>query len=174
MMALETALGLAYSHAAGILHRNLRSANVFLTDDGHPKIFGFFKGRVTSKLSENKWTDAEQLRWTAPEMLAWERPPYDEKCDIFSLGVIMWELITGDSPFSDSPGIAQMLKERKKNKIRLHFQGLESNIPFLVAFKQVSHDCMEDNPQQRPDLDSVVERLMLLAPEDMCVPVGGG
>jgi serine/threonine protein kinase len=43
MMALEIALGLTYAHVAGILHRNLRSANVFLTDDGHPKIFGFIK-----------------------------------------------------------------------------------------------------------------------------------
>lgn len=167
MIALETALGLAYAHAAGILHRNLRSANVFLTDDGHPKIFGFFKGRVMSEPSDKKWTDAEQLRWTAPEMLERNRPPYDEKCDVFSLGVIMWELITGDSPFSESPGIKQLMFDRRKNKTRLHFQGYDSNVQFLGAFKQISLDCMEDNPLHRPTVDDVVTHLALLAPEDM-------
>lgn len=173
MMALEIALGLAYAHVAGILHRNLRSANVFLTDDSHPKIFGFFKGRVMSEPSDKKWTDAEQLRWTAPEMLERNRPQYNEKCDIFSLGVIIWELITGDSPFSECPGIKQLINVRKKNKTRLHFQGHESNVPFLVDFKQVSLDCMVDNPEQRPTIDDVVSRLSLLTPEDMCDKVGG-
>jgi hypothetical protein len=174
MMALEIALGLAYAHIAGtILHRNLRSANVFLTDDGHAKIFGFFKGRVKSKPSDKKWTDAEQLRWAAPEMLDKNRPEYNEACDIFSLGVIIWELITGGSPFSEFPGIMQLVTGRLKDKKRLDFKGFESDVPFLVAFQQVSLDCMKDAREQRPTVDNVVSRLELLAPEDMiCASLG--
>ncbi|KAG0615263.1 hypothetical protein M758_5G027800 [Ceratodon purpureus] len=167
MMALEIALGLAYAHIAGILHRNLRSANVFLTDDGRPKIFGFFKGRVKSEPSDKKWTDAEQLRWTAPEMLSRDRPQYNEKCDIFSLGVIIWELITGGSPFSEQPSIQHMVAARKKKMTRLHFQGFESDVQFLADFQQVSLDCMKDDPKQRPTIDDVVSRLEQLTPEDM-------
>ena len=173
LMALEIALGLASAHVAGILHRNLRSANVFLTDDGHPKIFGFFKGRVKSEPSDKKWTDADHLRWSAPEMLGKNRPQYNEKCDIFSLGVIMWELITGGSPFSQFPGVQLLIIERVKNKTRLHFQGFESDAPFLIAFKQVSLDCMKDDPEERPTIDNVVSRLEVLEPEEMIgAPLG--
>lgn len=168
MIALEIALGLASAHIVGILHRNLRSTNVFLTDDGHPKIFGFFKGRVKSTPSDKKWLDTEQARWAAPEMLPKDRPEYNEKCDIFSLGVIIWELITGDSPFSEFPGMLQMLAARKKDKIKLHFQGVQSqDAPFLAAFKQISLDCMNDDPEQRPTAEIVIRRLSFLAPEDM-------
>lgn len=168
MIALEIALGLASAHFVGILHRNMRSTNVFLTDDGHPKIFGFFKGRVKSTPSDKKWLDIDQARWAAPEMLPKDRPEYNEKCDIFSLGVIIWELITGDSPFSEFPGMLKMLAARKKDKIKLHFQGVQSqDAPFLDAFKQISLDCMNDDPEQRPIVDSVIRRLSFLAPEDM-------
>lgn len=168
MIALEIALGLESAHFVSILHRNMRSTNVFLTDTGHPKIFGFFKGRVKSTPSDKKWLDVGQARWAAPEMLPKDRPEYNEKCDIFSLGVIIWELITGDSPFSEFPGMLQMLTARKKDKIKLQFQGVQSqDAPFLDAFKQISLDCMNDDPEQRPIVDSVIRRLSSLAPEDM-------
>lgn len=173
MMALETALGVAFAHKACILHKNLRSRNVFLTNDGHPKIFGFFKGRVKSEISEKKFPSDNQLRWTAPEMLQSRRPQFDEKCDIFSLGVIMWQLITGGSPFSEFHENKDMLAARRAKKVRLQFAASDSDVPFLAAFEQISLDCMEDDPQQRPSIDNVVSRLEVLTPEDMCDPSGG-
>jgi hypothetical protein len=47
-------------------------------------------------------------------------------------------------------------------------------VPFLVGFKQVSLDCMNDNPGQRPTINDVIRRLMGLAPEEMCGSLGGG
>jgi hypothetical protein len=174
-MALEIAFGLDSAHIAGIVHKNLRSSNIFLTDDGHPKIFGFFKGRVSSQISDKKWTDGDQLRWAAPEMLTKDRPQYNEKCDIFSLGVIMWELITDDFPFFELHGTKGLVNGRVKNKTKLNFQRSElDHVPFLVDFKQVSLDCMNDTPGQRPTMNDVIRRLMGLAPEEMCGSLGGG
>ena len=174
-MALEIAFGLDSAHIAGIVHKNLRSSNIFLTDDGHPKIFGFFKGRVSIQISDKKWTDGDQLRWAVPEMLTKDRPQYTEKCDIFSLGVIMWELITDDFPFFELHGTKGLVNGKVKNKTKLNFQRSDlDHVPFLVDFKQVSLDCMNDNPGQRPTINDVIRRLMGLAPEEMCGSLGGG
>jgi serine/threonine protein kinase len=169
MMAQEIAMGLAYAHVAGVVHKNLRSANVFLTDESHPKLFAFFKGRVKSEPSEKKWTEAEQLKYAAPEMLTRLRPPYNYSCDIFSLGVIIWELIPGELPFSQVSSTTHLLKARVQQKLRLQFPENEANIPFLSQFMQISRDCMEDLPQNRPSINDIVDRLSMLAPEEMVV-----
>jgi serine/threonine protein kinase len=142
---------------------------VFLTDDSHPKLFAFFKGRVKSKPSEKKWTEVEQLKYAAPEMLTRTRPPYNEMCDIFSLGVIIWELITGEVPFSQISSTTHLLKARVQQKLKLQFPENEANIPFFSQFMQISHDCMEDLPQNRPSIDDMIDHLPMLAPEEMVV-----
>jgi hypothetical protein len=54
MMAQEIAMGLAYAHVVKVLHKNLRSANVLLIVDSHPKLFAFFKGQVKFEPNEKK------------------------------------------------------------------------------------------------------------------------
>ncbi|CAM5998835.1 unnamed protein product [Sphagnum balticum] len=135
----------------------------------HPKLFAFFKGRVKSEPSEKKWTEAEQLKYAAPEMLTRLRPPYNYSGDIFSLGVIIWELITGELPFSQVSSTTQLLKARVQQKLRLQFPENEAKIPFLSQFMQISRDCMEDLPQNRPSINDIVDCLSMLAPEEMVV-----
>ncbi|KAJ7535818.1 hypothetical protein O6H91_12G047300 [Diphasiastrum complanatum] len=170
LLALELTMAVAYVHCAGILHRSLRSPHVFLTDDLRPKLFGFFAARKMVNPSEKRWTPLEQIRWAAPEILPKDRPEFSQTCDIFSLGVIMWEIITDDYPFSDIDSATKLLAERTKKKRMLRFPSTSSPIhqsEFYKDFCQVSLDCMNENPNSRPELKHVIDRLDRLAPEDV-------
>jgi serine/threonine protein kinase len=169
MMAQDIVMGLAYAHVAGVFRKNLKSANVFLIDDNHPKLFAFFKGRIKSEPSEKKWTKAKQFKYVALEMLTRTHPPYNEMCDIFSLGVIIWELITGELPFSQISSTTHLLKAKVQQKLKLQFPKNEANIPFLSQFMQISNDCMEDLPQNMSSIDYIIDHLFMLAQEEMVV-----
>lgn len=62
MVALEIVKGLAYVHIAGVVHKNLSSLSIYLTDDGRPKIYDFFKGQVKANPSNNILIDFLQLK----------------------------------------------------------------------------------------------------------------
>jgi serine/threonine protein kinase len=90
----QIAQGLADAHAAGVIHRDLKPSNILIGSDGVPKIadFGIAKG-----LDLTRVTGTSTLLGT-PAYLAPEGPA-DERSDLYSLGVIAYELLTGVVPF---------------------------------------------------------------------------
>jgi serine/threonine protein kinase len=98
-MALEIARGLQYLHTRGILHRDLKSANVLVNADNHAKLsdFGLSKTRATSvKTAKQK---SEAIQWLPPECFT-RGGVYTAQSDIYSYGVILWELVTGKRPYA--------------------------------------------------------------------------
>ncbi|HEU5250342.1 MAG TPA: serine/threonine-protein kinase [Thermoanaerobaculia bacterium] len=91
--------GLAYAHAAGIIHRDIKPANVRILDDGSVKIMDF--GIAKSLQSESNLTQTGITLGTsaylAPEQIRGE--PVDRRTDIFSLGILAYELLTYRKPF---------------------------------------------------------------------------
>ncbi len=104
-LPLETALRLAeeiaealdYAHAQGVIHRDIKPANILLTEDGHAKIADF----GIAKLNLAHFTLPGRVLGTpaymAPEQLSGEG--VDGRSDLFSLGVILYSMVTGQSPF---------------------------------------------------------------------------
>jgi serine/threonine protein kinase len=97
-IAVEVARGMDYLHKRKIVHRDLKAANLLMDEHGTVKIADFGVARVLDGAGVMT-AETGTYRWMAPEVI--EHKPYSEKADVFSFGVVMWELLTGLVPYSD-------------------------------------------------------------------------
>lgn len=98
LIGREVASGLRYAHSFGLIHRDIKPANIMLSSDGRVMItdFGIAKDHQDMSI-----TDTGQMvgspAYMSPEQAAGR--PVDNRCDIFSLGIVLYEIITGEKPF---------------------------------------------------------------------------
>lgn len=90
-------------HRMKIVHRDLKSANCLVNKHWTVKICDFGLSRLMKGVPLNDDSSAGTPEWMAPELIRNE--PITEKCDIFSLGVIMWELYTLSRPWEGVPAV---------------------------------------------------------------------
>ena len=94
------ALGLGYAHAHGIVHRDIKPQNVLITPDGVPKITDWGMSKVIGACMLPTITGFS-LSYAAPEQIAPEQfGDTDQRTDIYQLGVVFFELVTGEVPFA--------------------------------------------------------------------------
>jgi serine/threonine-protein kinase len=95
----QVAEGLAYAHSRGVVHRDVKPANIMVPHDGPAKVMDF--GIARMRASDVKTQTGMLLgspKYMAPEQLLGDRA--DQRCDIFSLGVVLYEALVGVPPFS--------------------------------------------------------------------------
>ncbi|MCX7893517.1 MAG: serine/threonine protein kinase [Burkholderiales bacterium] len=98
-IAAQVADGLAFAHERGIVHRDVKPANIMVTADARAKIMDFGIARVRASDVETKTgTTLGSPRYMSPEQVLGRRA--DARSDIFSLGVVLYELLAGAPPFS--------------------------------------------------------------------------
>ncbi|KAK3256272.1 hypothetical protein CYMTET_34584 [Cymbomonas tetramitiformis] len=96
-VALDVARGMDYLHKSSIIHRDLKAMNLLMDEHGTVKVsdFGvsrFFDPEIVMTAETGTY------RWMAPEVI--EHRPYDKKADVFSYGIFLWELVTGEVPYA--------------------------------------------------------------------------
>jgi eukaryotic-like serine/threonine-protein kinase len=94
----KTADALDYAHAQGVVHRDIKPANIMRLKDGTIKVTDFGIARITSQSKTATGTVMGTPSYMSPEQLAGSK--VDGRADLFSLGVTMYELLTGEKPFT--------------------------------------------------------------------------
>ncbi|HET8723493.1 MAG TPA: serine/threonine-protein kinase, partial [Anaeromyxobacteraceae bacterium] len=105
-VATEIARGLAHAHHAGVIHRDLKPSNVFLCEDGSVRILDFGLSRV---FGSGSGPEGGTPAYMAPEQ--WRREEEDERSDVFALGVMLHEMLTGRRPFAVEGGRSTALDD---------------------------------------------------------------
>ena len=139
----EIAEALDYAHELGVVHRDIKPGNILVTQDGHPKIADF----GIAKLNLANFTLPGRVLGTpaymAPEQLCGEGS--DGRSDLFSLGVILYAMVTGHSPFQGDSATTVCFKVA--NREPLPASALDLDLP--SELDAIIGRAMEKNPKQR-------------------------
>jgi serine/threonine-protein kinase len=96
-LALQIARGLGEAHAQGIVHRDIKPSNIMMSAEGVPRIVDFGLAYVLSGETVSRTETTGTVAYMAPEQA--KGRPVDGRCDIWALGVVMAEMLTGSHPF---------------------------------------------------------------------------
>lgn len=147
----QTAQGMDYLHAKNIIHRDLKSNNIFLHDDLTVKIGDF--GLATAK---TRWTGSQQFHqptgsilWMAPEIIRMsENNPYSFQSDVYAFGIVMFEMLAGQLPYSHINNKDQILYMVGRGYLKPDMTELRSDIP--KALRRLTENCIAFNRDERP------------------------
>ncbi|XP_040206038.1 mitogen-activated protein kinase kinase kinase 7 isoform X2 [Rana temporaria] len=148
---LQCAQGVAYLHSMkpkALIHRDLKPPNLLLVAGGTVlKICDFGTAcDIQTHMTNNKGSAA----WMAPEVF--EGSNYSEKCDVFSWGIILWEVITRRKPFDEIGGPAFRIMWAVHNGTR---PPLIKNLPKPI--ESLMTRCWSKDPSQRPSMEEIVK-----------------
>ncbi|GAA5897041.1 hypothetical protein JCM6882_007339 [Rhodosporidiobolus microsporus] len=140
--------GLAYLHALGILHRDMKADNILIDQDGMCKISDFGTSKKSGDIYQNNENMSMQgsIFWMAPEVIHNNKQGYSAKADIWSLGCICIEMLAGSRPWEGEGFMGAMFKlgaERMRPPVPPDVQ-LSENAEKFVS------DCLQIEPEDRP------------------------
>lgn len=143
-IAIQAAEGLQAAHEKGLVHRDIKSSNIMVTDKGRAVImdFGLAQGRGMSKLTKAGST-LGTVPYMSPEQAKGNK--VDHRSDIWSLGVVLYEMLAGRLPFRSEYHDAVVYSILNEDPPPL--TGLRSDVPMML--ESIVNKCLEKNPSDR-------------------------
>ncbi|WOK94658.1 serine/threonine-protein kinase STY46 [Canna indica] len=155
-VAIDVSKGMNYLHQNNIIHRDLKAANLLMDENEVVKVADFGVARVKAE-SGVMTAETGTYRWMAPEVI--EHKPYDHKADVFSFGIVLWELLTAKLPYEYLTPLQAAVGVVQK--------GLRPTIPKNTHPKitELLEKCWQQDPANRPDFSEILEILQQIAKE---------
>jgi serine/threonine protein kinase len=150
----EVAEGLSHAHKMGVIHRDVKPGNIFITRSGEVKILDFGLARLTTSELTRTGVSMGTPAYMSPEQLRYDR--VDHKSDIFSAGVVFYELLTYHKPFHGDSNFSISLKIVDSEPAPV--EDLEKSIP--PALSSIIRRALEKDPARRyQTMDELLEDL---------------
>lgn len=158
-MAYEIILAISYMHSQSplIIHRDLKSKNILITDSFGCKLSDF--GLSREKVIDETMTSIGTYNWLAPEMIKGER--FTESIDIYSFGIVLVELATHKLPYYDAKSDDGGKLSGVALAHHVAHRGLKPTVPeeLCPSIKSLIHRCISHDPESRPDAAEIASQL---------------
>ncbi|XP_058619148.1 raf-1 proto-oncogene, serine/threonine kinase a isoform X2 [Onychostoma macrolepis] len=162
-IARQTAQGMDYLHAKNIIHRDMKSNNIFLHEGLTVKIGDF--GLATVKA---RWSGSQQVEqtsgsilWMAPEVIRMQDSnPYSSQSDVYSYGIVLFELMTGELPYSQIANRDQIIYMVGRGYLSPDLSKLYKSCP--KAMKRLVADSIKKSKDERPLFPQILSSIELL------------
>jgi len=155
-IALEIARGLSFAHASGLVHRDVKPQNVLLNGDGGAKVtdFGIARSLEVERSMTQTGTVLGTSNYIAPEQAGGK--PVDAHTDVYSLGIVLYEMLTGELPFPGDNFVTVAMKHiQEPSPSVLDTRG---DVPLRVA--EMIDRALEKDPEQRfPTMDAFADEI---------------
>lgn len=152
-IAIQMCAGIGAAHAAGIIHRDIKPQNIIISKEGKVKVtdFGIAKAVTSNTISTNAMGS---VHYTSPEQA---RGGFsDQKSDIYSIGITLYEMVTGQVPFDGDSTVSVAIKHLQEEITPP--SELVSDIPY--SLEQIILKCTQKNAERRyPNTDELIQDL---------------
>lgn len=165
----RVASALSVVHGRGLVHRDVKPGNVLLASDGVPRLVDLGAVHVLGEQRDDLTTPGTMLGtigYVAPEQL--EGQPVDPRADVFSLGLVLYECLTGASPYRGAT-VAEITRSRLADDVPAP-SDVRPDVPEVLD--RIVQACTRREPGRRPpDAVALADLLSTLVPEQPSVPV---
>lgn len=149
LVVREVLLALLAVHKLGVIHRDIKAANILITNEGNVQLCDFGVAAQLTSNAVKRTTMAGTPFWMAPEVIR-EGAQYNMKADIWSLGITIYEIVTGNPPYAEKGSSWAMAMIEKLTPPRL--EGRE----YPQALKECIALCLDENPDERPSAEELL------------------